>query len=150
MELEPISIADSPLAGADGAVRIVSEVPYPNGRLIAYVKEGACGIFATSAQDSNEEKIDLASEWPRGDEGSNTNPAGPYNKVSGAGGPKTWASMLCGKSAMVIEYATGQAGAPGPGRGHTTVAQLPGRPATSRIIVGAPDIRDRIQQRPTH
>ncbi|MFD6115302.1 hypothetical protein ACFWG0_35125 [Streptomyces yangpuensis] len=145
-DLESISIADDPLADTDGPVRIVSEVQYAHGRLIAYVKNESCGIVAISTQDSKEEKIDLASEWPRGDEGSNTYPAGPYNSVSGAGGPKTWASMLCGKSAMVIEYATGQAGAPGQSRGQTAVTQVPGQPTTSRIIVGAPGTRDQIQQ----
>ncbi|AQT70395.1 hypothetical protein [Streptomyces sp. fd1-xmd] len=147
-DLESISIADDPLTDTDGPVRILSEIRYEHGRLIAYVKGESCGIVAASGQDAEGEKIDLTSEWPRGDEGSNTYPAGPYNSVSGAGGAKTWASMLCGRNAMVIEYSASQAGAPGQSRGQTAVAQVPGQPTTSRIIVGAPGTRDQIQQRP--
>ncbi|MFJ3975941.1 hypothetical protein [Streptomyces sp. NPDC090021] len=147
-DLESISIADDPLADSGGAVRILSEVKYERGRLIAYVKSESCGIVATSTHDAQEEKIVLSSEWPRGDEGSNTLPAGPYNSASGAGGTNTWASLLCGKNAMVIEYSAGQAGGPGQSRGQTAVGQVPGQPKTSRIIVAAPDTRDEIQRQP--
>ncbi|KOV13289.1 hypothetical protein ADK90_38340 [Streptomyces sp. XY413] len=147
-DLESISLADDPLADSSGAVRILSEVQYEHGRLIAYVKNDSCGIVATSTHAAQKEKIALSSEWPRGDEGSNTLPAGPYNSASGAGGTNTWASMLCGKNAMVIEYTAGQAGAPGQSRGQTAVTQVPGQPKTSRIIVAAPNTRDEIQRQP--
>ncbi|MFF8264990.1 hypothetical protein [Streptomyces virginiae] len=147
-DLESISIEDDPLTDTGGAVRILAEVPYEHGRLIAYVKNDSCGIVATSTHDAKEEKIALSSEWPHGDEGSNTLPAGPYNSASGAGGTNTWASLLCGKNAMVIEYTANQAGAPGQSRGQTAVAQVPGQPTTSRIIVGAPETRHEIQQPP--
>ncbi|MEU5069191.1 hypothetical protein AB0G95_34700 [Streptomyces virginiae] len=145
-ELESISIADDPLTDTGGAVRILAEVPYEHGRLIAYVKSGSCGIVATSTRDAKREKIALSSEWPSGDEGSNTLPAGPYNSASGAGGTDTWASLLCGKNAMVIDYTASQAGAPGQSRGQTSVAQVPGQPTTTRTIVGAPETRHEIQQ----
>ncbi|MGW0754504.1 hypothetical protein, partial [Streptomyces sp. NPDC002587] len=65
----------------------------------------------------------------------------------GAGGPKSWASMLCSKNAMVIEFSSGDDSAPEHARGQVTVTQGTNRPPTSRIIVGDPRARKQIEDR---
>ncbi|MGW5852492.1 hypothetical protein ACWFQ8_31970 [Streptomyces sp. NPDC055254] len=144
-EMETISVADDPLADMDGPIKILSELKFGQERLIAYVRNDSCGILATSKNQPTVNQIHLVSKWPSGGEGSNRYPQGPYNSASGVGDPKIWASLLCGKNAMVIEYSSGHPGAPEQARGPVTVAQVTHHPVTSRIIVGDPVARQQIE-----
>ncbi|MFE3560508.1 hypothetical protein ACFXKW_37510 [Streptomyces sp. NPDC059193] len=146
-ELESISVAGDPLADIAGPVKIISELQYGRSRLIAYVNSDSCGILATSKDDANANRIHLVSKWPAHGEGSDNYPAGPYNSASGAGDAQTWASLLCSKNAMVLEYASAEGGAPEQTRGPVTVAQVANSPATTRIIVGDAEARKQIENR---
>ncbi|MBT2406332.1 MULTISPECIES: hypothetical protein [unclassified Streptomyces] len=146
-ELGAISVADDPLTEAEGAVKILSEIRYKQSRLIAYVNGDSCGIVVTPKGGSKEKQMHLVSKWPAGGEGSDSYPAGPYNSASGAGGSKAWASMLCSKNAMVIEYSSGQDASPEQSRGQVAVMRVTDSPATSRIIIGDSGTRRQIEDR---
>ncbi|MER6316447.1 hypothetical protein ABT237_22125 [Streptomyces sp. NPDC001581] len=145
VELEAIPVDDDPLTGIPGPAKILSELQYGQNRLIAYTNSDSCGILATSKGDPKVNRIHLVSKWPADGQGSNSYPAGPYNSSSGTGDPKIWASLLCSKNAMVIEYASGE-GAPEHARGQVTVTQATNSPATSRITIGNPQTRKQIEK----
>src|SRR5262245_20092711 len=92
-DLEAINIEGDPLAEVTGSVKILSDLQYGQNRILAYVNNESCGILAHAINDPKVNRIHLVSRWPNEDQGSNAYPAGPYNNVSGAGGPKTWASL---------------------------------------------------------
>ncbi|MFB7176867.1 hypothetical protein ACFCYI_04060 [Streptomyces sp. NPDC056257] len=144
-ELESIPVADDPLTDISSPVKILSELQYGQNRLIAYVNTDSCGILATSKEDPKANRIHLVSKQPAEGEGSNSYPAGPYNSASGTGGPKIWASLLCSKNAMVIEYTSDEQGAPEHARGQVTVTQATNSPATSRITIGDSQTRKQIE-----
>ncbi|MER5763887.1 hypothetical protein [Streptomyces sp. NPDC002082] len=146
-ELKKISVNVDPLGELKGQPHIVSEVQYGDGRLIAYVTSDSCGIVTTSKNDPRRNDIHLVSKWPSGGRGTEPLPAGPYNNASGNGSGKAWASLLCSKNAMVIEYtADGASSGLGQIRGEATATQLPGKQAVSRIIIGDPGTRQQIQK----
>ncbi|MCX5129316.1 hypothetical protein [Streptomyces sp. NBC_00347] len=146
-ELKKISVNVDPLGELKGQPQMVSEVQYGDGRLIAYVTSDSCGIVTTSNSDPRRNDIHLVSKWPSGGRGTDTLSAGPYNNASGNGSGKAWASLLCSKDAMVIEYTPdGASSSLGQIRGEATVTQLPGKQAVSRIIIGDPGTRQQIQK----
>lgn len=145
--LKKISVTDDPLGDLKDRPQILSEVQYGDGRLIAFVTSDSCGIVTTSKDDPQRNDIHLVSKWPSDRQGADIHPSGPYTSVSGNGSAKAWASLLCSKGAMVIEYTLGGAGSDlGRIHGEATAAQLPGNRATSRIIIGDPATRQRIQR----
>ncbi|WP_158754677.1 hypothetical protein [Streptomyces sp. NRRL F-2580] len=143
-QLEAISVSGDPLADISDPVKILSELQYGQNRLIAYVNNDSCGILAASKGDPKVNQIHLVSKWPANGQGSNGYPAGPYNSASGPGNQRVWASLLCSKNAMVIEYASGE-GAPEQARGQVTVTQAANIPATSRITIGDSQTRKQIE-----
>ncbi|WP_405827363.1 hypothetical protein [Streptomyces sp. NBC_00105] len=145
VKLEAIPVADDPLTDIPTPVKILSELQYGQNRLIAYVNSDSCGILVTSKGDPKVNQIHLVSKWPADGEGSNRYPAGPYSSASAPGGPKIWASLLCSRNAMVIEYASGEDGAPEHARGQVAVTQTANSPATSRIAIGDPQTRKQIE-----
>ncbi|MFJ9646534.1 hypothetical protein [Streptomyces sp. NPDC101206] len=105
----------------------------------------SCGILAHAIKDPKANRIHLVSRWPNEGQGSNSYPAGPYNNASGASGPKTWASLMCSKNAMVIEYVSGEPNAPAAARGPISTTQISNNPPTTRIIVGEAGLRKQIE-----
>ncbi|MEV6681941.1 hypothetical protein AB0N09_34470 [Streptomyces erythrochromogenes] len=144
-ELKAIPVVDAPLGDAEDPVRILAEVRYRQSRLIAYVNGDSCGIVATSEEHSEKQHIHLMSKWPAGGEGTADYPAGPYNSASTAGGPAAWASMLCSKNAMVIEYTSEQDDGPELTRGQVTVTQERNTPPSSRIVIAGAGTRRQIE-----
>ncbi|MGP3691295.1 hypothetical protein ACTVZO_42680 [Streptomyces sp. IBSNAI002] len=145
-DLETVAVTGDPLADTAGPVKIIAELQYGTKRLVAYVNNDSCGILTDSNTDpTTANRIHLVSKWPAPGEGSNSFPAGPYNSASGFGGPKSWASLLCGKNAMVIEFVSGEDSAPEQLRGQVAVTQVTSSPPTSRIIIGEPAVRKEIE-----
>ncbi|MEU5146603.1 hypothetical protein AB0G42_05285 [Streptomyces yangpuensis] len=136
-------------ADVEGPSSVLAELRYGHGRLIAYVQGDSCGIVATPVGegDAGAVPIRLVAKRPGAGGGSSRLPVGPYNSASVAGGPRTWASLLCGENAMVIEYSSVGEGVPRQVRGPVTVTRTGGRPAVSRIIVGDPAARGLIEER---
>ncbi|MFF1561885.1 hypothetical protein [Streptomyces sp. NPDC058279] len=145
IKLETIHVADDPLNESRGLVKMLSEINYGQTRLIAYANGDSCGIIVTPKSDSTEQRLHLVSKWPAKSGGGNSYPAGPYNSVSGAGGEKIWASLMCSKNAMVIDYTSGQNDGPDQIRGQVDVTQVSNSPSTSRIIIGDPEVRKQIK-----
>ncbi|WP_411105153.1 hypothetical protein [Streptomyces sp. cmx-4-9] len=148
-ELRGISVDSDPLEDLKDHPRILSEVQYGDVRLIAYVTSDSCGIVATPKSDPQRSDIHLVSKWPSHGQGTAPYPAGPYNSVSGNGSAKAWASLLCSKDAMVIEYTVDAASSsPGEIRGEVTTTPVPNNRSVSRIIIGDPATRLQIQHHP--
>ncbi|MEC4572504.1 hypothetical protein [Streptomyces virginiae] len=151
VELEGISPGGDPPADMAGPVKVLSELQYGQSRLTAYVKADSYGFIAAPKSDTPGHPagsgMHLVSTWPADGEGSDRYPAGPYSSASGAGDPNAWASVLCSRNAMVIEYASGAAGAPEQARGHVTVTQVGNTPATLRIVIGDHTARQQIVNR---
>ncbi|MFG2337784.1 hypothetical protein [Streptomyces yangpuensis] len=145
--LEAVHVAGGLPADVEGPSSVLAELRYGHGRLMAYVRGDSCGIVAVPEADAGAVPVHLVAKRPAGGEGSSVLPAGPYNSASVAGGPRTWASLLCAENAMVIEYAFGGQDAPQQVRGPVTVTRPGARPATSRIIVGDPEVRRLIEER---
>ncbi|MGW4690740.1 hypothetical protein ACWEPM_38520 [Streptomyces sp. NPDC004244] len=144
-DLQTINVDGDPLAEVSGDVKILSDLQYGRNRILAYVNKESCGILAHAIKDPKANRIHLVSRWPNEGQGSNSYPAGPYNNASGAGGPKTWASLMCSKNAMVIEYVSGEPTAPAAARGPISTTQISNNPATTRIIVGEASLRKQIE-----
>ena len=142
-KLESITLAGGRPADLAGPVRILAELKYGPNRIVAYANADSCGVM--SVNDSHTDKLHLLSKWPTRGEGSSPYPAGPYNSVSGAGAPETWASMLCSENAMVIDYVSGERATPEQIRGQVSVTQVSEHPATLRITVGEPALRRMIE-----
>ncbi len=144
-ELSSISISGDPLAEVQGVVKILAELQYNQSRLIAYANSDSCGILSVADSEPRGNRIHLVTKWPAEGEGTNAYAAGPYNSASAAGGTMTWASVLCSKNAMVIEYTPGEDGGPKQSRGQVAVTAVPNTPGTSRIVVGDPGARRQIE-----
>ncbi|MFK0256996.1 hypothetical protein [Streptomyces sp. NPDC090445] len=143
--LAAIDVADDPLAGMTGGVKILSDIRYRQSRILGYVGKESCGILAHSVNDQKANRIHLVSHWPdAGQESTTSHPGGPYNTVSGGGGPKAWASLMCSRNAMVIEYVSGEPGPPGEARGPVTTTQVSDTPATTRIVVAEAGLRKQL------
>ncbi|WP_407842145.1 hypothetical protein ACE1OC_43120 (plasmid) [Streptomyces sp. DSM 116496] len=145
-ELSSISVDSDPLGDLKERPKILSEVQYGDVRLIAYATSDSCGIVTTPKNDPQHSDIHLVSKWPAPGQGAAPYPAGPYNSASGNGSGKAWASLLCSKDAMVIEYTLDSASSsPGEIRGEATATPVPNNQAASRIIIGDPATRLQIQ-----
>ncbi|MFE2529323.1 hypothetical protein ACFXEL_34425 [Streptomyces sp. NPDC059382] len=145
-ELHSISVDGDPLGDLKDRPQILSEVQYGDVRLIAYATSDSCGIVTTQKSDPQHSDIHLVSKWPSDGQGTAPYPAGPYNSASGNGSAKAWASLLCSKDAMVIEYTLDSASSsPGEIRGEATATPVSNNRAVSRIIIGDPATRLRIQ-----
>lgn len=146
-ELNSISVDGDPLGDLRDRPHVLSEVQYGDVRLIAYATSDSCGIVTTPKSDPQHSDIHLVSKWPSPGQGTAPYPAGPYNSASGNGSAKAWASLLCSKDAMVIEYTQNSASSsPGEIRGEATATPVPNNRAVSRIIIGDPATRLQIQQ----
>ncbi|MCQ6556376.1 hypothetical protein NPS70_24800 [Streptomyces sp. C10-9-1] len=143
--LEPISPGGGPLPEDAGRLTVLAEFSSPHDRLLAYVTEDACGLLSDPG-GSAEGGIRLESGFPGEGQGSDAYPGGPYGAVSGADGAGRWASLSCSRNAMVIDYVSGHPGDPGRTRGHATLTEVAGDPATTRIVVGDTGLRGRISR----
>lgn len=136
--LEAVHVVAGLPAGVEGPSSVLAELRYGHGRLVAYVQGDSCGIVATPGADAGAVPVHLVAKRPGGGEGSGRLPAGPYTTASVSGGPRTWASLLCGENAMVIEYASGGEDAPQQVRGPVTVTRTGVPPAPRGSSSAAP------------
>ncbi|MFJ7166265.1 hypothetical protein ACIQUV_12250 [Streptomyces globosus] len=144
-DLETIDVDGDPLAEVPGSIKMLSDLHYGRNRILTYANNESCGILAHAIGDPKVNRIHLVSRWPNERQGSNSYPAGPYNTVSGASGPKIWASLMCSKNAMVIEYVSGEPSAPATTRGPISTTQISNHPVTTQIIVGEAGLRKQIK-----
>ncbi|MEU3047220.1 hypothetical protein ABZ705_11980 [Streptomyces sp. NPDC006984] len=143
--LEPIPLGGTPPPEDAGRLTFLAELSFPHSRLVAYVTEDTCGLL-TDPGGSAEGGNRLESGFPGEGQGSDRYPGGPYGTVSGADSSGRWASLTCSRNAMVIDYVSGDAEAPGRTRGHATLTEVADNPATTRIVVGDTGLRERISR----
>ncbi|MEV5138928.1 hypothetical protein AB0K71_28935 [Streptomyces syringium] len=144
--LEEISLEGDPLSDMDSGPKPekrqpVGEIHMGSHRIIAYVEGRKCGLLVINSAKGT--PISLKAEWPQdADRGSSHLPAGPYrsSSASGSSASDPWASLSCGKKAMIVEYApkaSERSSAP-----HGSIAVANSRKSSSSfIVVGPKDVR---------
>ncbi|MGE6730812.1 hypothetical protein [Streptomyces sp. NPDC059900] len=147
-----ISVSGDPFAELDDARpsaerRAIGELHKGGERLIAYTEGGRCGLLVTRSGNEKGPVLSLDTAMPKSDDqGSSKMPAGPYLKSSatGSGASKPWASMSCGKNAMVIEYSSHGTGNPSKPRGSVSTAEGPEGSHSLFVAVGEEGARKKI------
>ncbi|MEV8534725.1 hypothetical protein [Streptomyces sp. NPDC051211] len=147
--LPTINISGDPLADLGDSLagktpKILAEVYSGSKRLVMYTGGDACGFTTITEDGSQVSPIHLSSTWPSKGEGHTDYSAGPYNTASGSGDSTAWASMACGKNAMVIEYSPRIPMEVSRARGQVTIERKPGHPLTLVLIVGETKVREEI------
>ncbi|MFJ8078974.1 hypothetical protein ACIQ7Q_34845 [Streptomyces sp. NPDC096176] len=150
-EIDPISVADDPLAEHDdsltgGSPKFLAEVKSGTQRILMYANKTSCGFLTIPHADRPAIGIHLISQWPSEREGNSPYPAGPYNSSSGSDSSRTWASLACSRNAMVIEY-TGSLDTDAESRGNVSVTRAADPRAASLIVVGSQEVREMITAR---
>lgn len=116
-------------------------------RLIAYTEGHRCGLQVIRTDDEKHPVLSLDTAMPKSnDQGSTRFAAGPYLKSSatGSGTSKPWASMSCGRNAMVLEYSSQDAGSPSQPRGSVSAIEGPKGNKTLYVAVGDDKARKKI------
>ncbi|GGW25340.1 hypothetical protein GCM10010381_06120 [Streptomyces xantholiticus] len=147
-KMDPISVADDPLAEHDdsltgGSPKFLAEVKSGSQRILMYANKTSCGFLTIPHADPPAIGLHLISQWPSEREGNSHYPAGPYNSSSGSDSSKAWASLACSRNAMVIEY-TGSLDTAAETRGSVSITRAPDRRSGSLIVVGDQEVRKRI------
>ncbi|MFH8339819.1 hypothetical protein [Streptomyces sp. AM6-12] len=130
--------------------KVIGEVRKGPYRLIAYIQGDSCGLRVTDASDPKRALLHVTSAWPANDsDGSAKYPAGPYSFASagGASGSDTWASLGCGKSAMVIGYSSRTYGPVSDQRGDVSVKKNSEDPVALMVVIGPRGVREKILPR---
>ncbi|MBB4888343.1 hypothetical protein [Streptomyces netropsis] len=144
--LEEITLEGDPLSDMDSGPtpekrQPVGEIHMGSHRIIAYAEGRKCGLLVINSAKGT--PISLKAEWPQNaDQGSSRLPAGPYrsSSASGSSASDPWASLSCGKNAMIVEYAPKASERPSAPRGSVTVANSR-KSDNSFIVVGPKDVR---------
>lgn len=127
--------------------KVIGEIRKGPYRLIAYIQGDACGLRVADVTNSSRSLIHITAAWPRSDsEGSASYPAGPYNSASAAGvnGSRTWASLRCSNSAMVIDYSSPDHGSASDRRGNISIKERHKNLGALTVIVGSRAARESI------
>ncbi|MFF5130989.1 hypothetical protein ACFY41_29210 [Streptomyces syringium] len=122
----------------------VGELRMGSNRIIAYVEGRKCGLLVTNSNKGA--PISLKAEWPQdAAQGSSRLPAGPYHSSSASGSSPSdpWASLSCGKNAMIIEYVPKAPERPSAPHGSVAIADSR-QSRNAVIVVGPKAIRDDI------
>ncbi|UQI46916.1 hypothetical protein M1P56_22460 [Streptomyces sp. HU2014] len=130
-----------------GNSKAIGEVQKGPHHLIAYIKNGSCGLLVTDATKPERSSINITSAWPKTDsEGTERYPAGPYSFTSGAGAnePETWASLYCSKTAMVITYSSQGHDAASHQQGNTSTKEDRQGSSPLTVAIGSPEAREKI------
>ncbi|MFD0547846.1 hypothetical protein ACFQ0X_00790 [Streptomyces rectiviolaceus] len=142
---DPFSALDAARPSADR--RAVGELRRGADRLIAYTEGHRCGLQVIRSDGEKHPVLSLDTAMPKNDDqGSNRFAAGPYLKstATGSGTSKPWASMSCGRNAMVIEYSSQDTATPSKPRGSVSAIEGPKGNKTLYVAVGDDKARKKI------
>ncbi|MEU5959062.1 hypothetical protein [Streptomyces sp. NPDC047525] len=145
MSGDPFAALDAARPSADR--RAVGELRRGADRLIAYTEGHRCGLQVIRSDDEKHPVLSLDTAMPKNDDqGSNRFTAGPYLKSSatGSGASKPWASVSCGRNAMVIEYASRDTATPSKPRGSLSAIEGPKADKTLYVAVGEDKDRKKV------
>ncbi|MER5782504.1 hypothetical protein ABT104_12375 [Streptomyces mobaraensis] len=149
-QLKPVDVGEgfpAPEESPTGSAKVVGTVRKGSHRLVAYTKEGVCGLVVSDAKEPYRPLIDITSAWPTTDtDGSGRYPAGPYGFVSGAGadGSGTWASLYCGKAAMVIDYSSQERAAATHRSGNVSAKEGRREASSLTVVIGSEEVREKV------
>ncbi|MFF0197308.1 hypothetical protein ACFVZE_33930 [Streptomyces anulatus] len=147
-----ISVNGHPFAALDAARpsadrRAIGDLRMGAERIMAYTEGPRCGLQVIRSNDEKHPVLSLDTAMPKNDDQGNTRfAAGPYLKSSatGSGTSKPWASLSCGRSAMVIENSSQDAGTPSKSRGSLSTIEGPKVNKTFYVAVGEDKDRKKI------
>ncbi|MFF4950160.1 hypothetical protein [Streptomyces chattanoogensis] len=145
-----VNLADDPLSEHDVSIgpekrRVVGEVRNGPDRIIIYTTGQKCGLATTRKGDDKDLSLHVLTAWPKDrTDGTTSLPRGPYLNASGNGSRGTWASLSCGKEAMVVKFFSPAIATTSTYRGSLDVIKPPNAESPVSIVVGPRDIREKI------
>ncbi|WP_431043743.1 hypothetical protein ACQUSR_18880 [Streptomyces sp. P1-3] len=147
-----IALSGDPLAGQDIGVpseklHALAEFHKGPDRIIVYTQGEKCGLSVVSSEGERT-SLQVLAAWPKTDDaaGSSELPFGPYAMASaaGSGASRPWASLSCGKDAMVVEYTSQSAESATNVRGAISVAKTSRNRKSVSMVVGPDSVRKKI------
>lgn len=157
LQLPVVNLADDPLSERDVSSpeksRVLGEVRNGPDRIIIYTAGQKCGLATTREGDESNLSIQVLTAWPKGStQGSTRLPHGPYLNSSAKGSHGTWASLSCGKDAMIIKFFSPDNSKTSNYRGSLDVIKSPNTEVPVSIVVGTRETREKIAAAlgPTH
>lgn len=126
--------------------RVVGEVRNGDDRIIVYVAGRKCGLATTREGDQGNLSIHMRSAWPKdGAQGAEDLPYGPYSDSSSNGPGGTWASLSCGKDAMVVKFFSPNLSDTSKYRGSLDVVKSASTERPVSIVVGERGVRGKVR-----
>lgn len=145
LHLPAIDLADDPLPEQDTSVRRIGEVHNGPDRIIIYTTGQKCGLATTRKGDEKRLSINLLTEWPKDStRGITHRPYAPYSNSSAKGSDGTWASLSCGKDAVIIKFFSPDISKTSEHRGSLDVIKPSSTGSPISIVVGTKGIRNKV------
>ncbi|MER0481394.1 hypothetical protein ABR737_24155 [Streptomyces sp. Edi2] len=151
LRLPVVDLPDDPLSEQDGLNgpekrRVIGEVRNGADRIIVYVTGQKCGLATTREGDQENLSLHVLGAWPEdGTQGAVALPYGPYSHTSANGSGGTWASLSCGKDAMVVKFSSPNVSKTLKHRGSLDVVKSASAERSVSIVVGTGAIRERVR-----
>ncbi|MFG2890275.1 hypothetical protein [Streptomyces sp. NPDC048248] len=140
-----VDLADDPLPEQDSSVRRIGEVHNGPDRIILYTTGQKCGLATTRKGDEKRLSVNLLTAWPTDStHGPTRLPYGPYLNSSAKGSNGTWASISCGKDAMVVKFFSPNISKTSKYRGSLDVIKPSNAENPLSIVVGTKEIRHKV------
>ncbi|MGD3105512.1 hypothetical protein [Streptomyces sp. YGL11-2] len=150
LQLPVVNLADDPLSEQDGSIgpekrRVIGEVRNGPDRIIIYTAGQKCGLATTREGDERHLSIYLLTAWPKdSNQGDKHLPFGPYLNSSATGSGGTWASISCGKDAMVVKFFAPHISGTSKYRGSLNVVKPLNAGSPISVVAGTREIREKI------
>lgn len=151
LRLPVVDLPDDPLSEQDGLSgreerRVIGEVRNGVDRVIVYVTGRKCGLATTREGDQKNLSIHVLDAWSQeGAQGAVALPFGPYSHTSANGSGGTWASLSCGKDAMVVKFSSPHVSKTWKHRGSLDVVKQASAERSVSIVVGTGAVRERVR-----
>ncbi|MGX1755699.1 hypothetical protein ACWIG5_02060 [Streptomyces lydicus] len=125
---------------------MIGEVRNGTDRIIVYVAGRRCGLATTREGDQKSLSIHVLDAWPKGGtQGAADLPNGPYSHVSANGSGGTWASLSCGKDAMVVKFWSPNVSKELKHRGSLDVIKPTSAERSVSVVVGEKGVREKVR-----
>lgn len=150
-QLPVVNLPDDPLNEQDGSSgpekrRVIGEVRNGADRIIVYVAGRKCGLATTREGDQKNLSLHVLDAWPKdGTQGTADLPYGPYSDTSVNGSGGTWASLSCGKDAMVVKFSSPNLSKASKYRGSLDVVKPTSAERSVSIVVGERGVREKVR-----
>ncbi|MCZ1008662.1 hypothetical protein [Streptomyces lydicus] len=126
--------------------KVIGEVRNGADRIVVYVAGRRCGLATTREGDQKNLSIHVLDTWPKdGTQGAADLPYGPYSDTSANGSGGTWASLSCGKDAMVVKFRSPNVSKELKHRGSLDVIKPTSAERSVSVVVGEKGIREKVR-----